>query len=245
MTIVMNHVTRINGAGSSAPKMVLNDVSMAFPEGLTMGILSVRGMGKSSLIRVLAGVLPTTYGQVLRRGLVSFPIGSFGWMHRHMSGRENMRFIARIYNLEPRPIVDFVGDVSGLGPSYDQPVASYSGEKRARLAFSASYAIPFDIYLADEFMIGGPPPFRDLCRTLVRERQRNATFILATRSPALVRLFCDNAAVLHEGQITQYASVRDAVSEHARLVEAHLDSTPDETPTPDPGFWSEETTHAA
>ncbi len=246
MTIALDHVTRFNGTGSVAPRCVLNDVSFMFPSGKTTGLLALRGSGKSTLIKILAGTLPVTGGRVHRRGLVSFPIGSFGWMHRHMTGRENLNFISRIYGLNPRPMLEFVADVSGLGAALEMPVASYSGEKRARLSFATSFAIPFDVYLADEYIIGGPPGFRDICRTIVRERQKQATFILATRSPALVRLFCDTAGVLHEGKIRMCDTVQDAVAEHAMLSEsAALDKPDDPEQHLDPGFWTEEFSDAA
>jgi capsular polysaccharide transport system ATP-binding protein len=246
VTIELEHVTRFNGIGGIAPHCVLDDVTFTFPSGRTTGILGLRGSGKTTLIRLLAGTLPPTGGRIRRRGLVSFPIGSFGWMHRHMTGRENLHFLARIYGLDARPIIDFVAAVSGLGAALEMPVQSYSGEKRARLSFSACYAIPFDVYLADEFLIGGPPGFRDVCRTMARERQQGATFILATRSPALIRLFCDTACILDGGSIRMCATVHDAVAEHAALNEAAAAHEPDDgEQNHDPGFWTEDVSHAA
>jgi capsular polysaccharide transport system ATP-binding protein len=217
MPIGLDHVTHINGRGSRLPHLVLDDVSLDFPAGQTVGILGPRGSGKSTLIRVLGGAVKPTSGRIKRQGSVSFPIGSFRWMHRFLTGRENVRFLARVYDLDPAPIVDFVAEATGLGAAYDQPIIGYSGDKRARLAFAASYAIPFDVYLGDEALIGGPPGFRDKVKEMTRARQRESSFVVATRSPAIVRMFCDVAGILYAGKIRLCDSVQEAVNEFVAL----------------------------
>lgn len=217
MSVTLDRVSRINGLDNGHHHVVLNDVSLAFPEGRSIGILGTRGSGKSTLVRLLTGALRPTAGQVVRHGRVSFPIGSFGWMSRFMTGRENLRFLARLYGLREAPMIEAIAAIAGLGPALDQLVGGYSGEKRARLAFATSYVVPFDVYVADEYLIGGPPGFRDTCKDLVRQRQRNSTIILATRSPAVVRLFCDIAGVMHNGRIEFHETVQDAVMAHAAL----------------------------
>lgn len=242
MTIALERVTRINGLDNGHRHLVLDDVSLTFPEGRSIGILGTRGSGKSSLIKVLGGVLRPTAGKVVRHRRVSFPVGSFGWMNRYMTGRENLRFLARLYGIPENPIIDFVEEVSGLGRALDQYVGAYSGEKRSRLAFATSYAVPFDTYLADEFLVGGPPDFRDICKDLVRQRQRHSTFILATRSPALVRMYCDIGGILHEGRIQLYDSVQDAVMEYSALMAMQsTDEGADAAASkmPAEGFWNE------
>jgi capsular polysaccharide transport system ATP-binding protein len=244
MTITLDRVTRINGLDNGHLSLVLDNVSVAFPEGRSIGILGTRGAGKTTLVRLLAGVLRPTAGRVLRHGRVSFPIGSFGWMNRFMTGRENLRFLARLYGLPPQRLIEDVATISGLGVALDQYVGAYSGDKRSRLAFATSYAVPFEVYLADEYLIGGPPGFRDVCKNLVRSRQRASTVILVTRSPAIVRMFCDVAGVLHDGQLRLYDDVQDAVLEHASLSAAMASANgagaeePAETAAS--GFWDEE-----
>lgn len=241
MTVVFERVSRINGLDNGFQHVVLNDISLTFPGGRSIGILGTRGSGKSTLIKLLSGSVRPTSGKVLCEGRVSFPVGSFGWMNRFMTGRENLRFLAQLYGIPPALIIDFVVEFSGLGYAIDQLVGAYSGEKRARLAFATSYAVPFDIYLADEYLIGGPPGFRDLCKTMVRQRQRHSTFILVTRSPALVRMFCDVGGVMHNGTLRLFETVQDAVLEFAAVTA--LATTPAETDSDadyETGFWDAE-----
>ena len=242
MTISLHRVTRINGLDGSHPHVVLKDVSLTFPADATIGVLGLRGSGKSTVVKLLTGALQPTHGLVRRHGRVSFPIGSFGWMNRYMTGRENIHFLARLYGLDAGPIIDFIDEAAGLGSAFDQNVAAYSGDKRSRLAFAAAYAFPFDVYVADEFLIGGPPGFRDICKSLVRARQGGSTIILFTRSPSLVRLFCTVGGVMHDGGITLYDHVEDAIGHFYELDSIERDRT---AGLPEPvgdeaGFWSEE-----
>ncbi len=245
MTVELDRVTRINGLDNGHQHVVLHDVSLHFPTGRTIGILAPRGSGKSTLVRLLTGALKPTSGRVRRHGRVSFPIGSFGWMNRFMTGRENLRFLAQLYGIDERPLVDFVAEASGLGRALDQYVGAYSGDKRARLAFATCYAVPFDVYVGDEHLIGGPPGFRDLCKDLVRQRQRDSTIILATRSPSLVRMFCDVGAVMHNGRIEVFDTVQDAVLQYTALTAMQdIDAGPGPESGPGgpdaTGFWGEE-----
>jgi capsular polysaccharide transport system ATP-binding protein len=97
-------------------------------------------------------------------------------------------------------------------------IATYSGEKRVRLGFTLSYALPFDTYLADEHVVGGPAGFRDRCKQLARERLSQSTLILATRSPAMLRLFCDTAFILDHARITPCDSIEQAVTRYNAIV---------------------------
>jgi capsular polysaccharide transport system ATP-binding protein len=77
--------------------------------------------------------------------------------------------------------------------------------------FTTAYALPFDIYLADESVIGGPPGFRDWCERLVDARRREATLVFTTKRPRMLRRFADTGAILSDARLTTYESVRDTI----------------------------------
>lgn len=220
MGIRLDNVTRINGRGSVVPHVVLDSASFEFPAGKTIGILGPRGSGKSTLIRMLAGDLMPDRGIIRRSGLISHPVASLHWLNRFMTGRENASFICRLYGFEPKPVVDFMAGISALGPSLDLPLTTYSGEKRARFGFALTYAMPFETYIADEVLVGGPPWFRAACRDMLHARQKTSSFVLATRSPGMVRSFCDVAAILHKGQLKLCNSINEAIAEFKELSDA-------------------------
>src|SRR5213083_2231930 len=98
---------RVRGGGRKA---VLDNVSLTFEAGHNIGILGVNGAGKSTLIRLLAGSELPDRGVVRRHARVSFPLGFGGTFHGTLSGRENVRFIARVYGANVRPTMRYVED---------------------------------------------------------------------------------------------------------------------------------------
>src|SRR3954471_270629 len=138
---------RVRGGGR---KVVLDDVSLTFEAGHNFGILGVNGAGKSTLIRLLAGSELPDHGVVQRHARVSFPLGFGGTFHGALSGRENVRFIARVYGANVRHIMRYVEDFAELDGYFDMPVNTYSAGMRARLAFGTCLAIDFEVYLIDE-----------------------------------------------------------------------------------------------
>jgi len=124
-------------------KIVLDHVSTVFG-GCSYGLLGVNGAGKSTTLRLLAGTELPNAGKVRRSVRVSWPLGFAGGFHPLMSGRENVRFVARIYGQNVREVLDFVEDFSELGDYLDAPIKTYSSGMMARLAFGLSMAVLFD-----------------------------------------------------------------------------------------------------
>jgi capsular polysaccharide transport system ATP-binding protein len=210
--IVLDRVSkRYKSHGSGHSKLVLDELSAVFEPGKTVGILGRRGTGKSTLIRLIAGSVPPDSGRVLRQGRVSFLVGTAGPFVSTMTGRENVWFTARIYGADAREVIRFVEAHSGIGTDFDKPFSAYTGDKRSRLLFTTAYALPFDIYLADESVIGGPPGFRDWCERLVDARRREATLVFTTKRPRMLRRFADTGAILSDARLTTYDSVRDTI----------------------------------
>src|SRR5664279_1849203 len=132
-------------------KVVLNHVSINFEAGHSYGILGVNGAGKSTLVRILAGTELPNAGRVRRSVRVSWPLG-FAGMHPGMTGRENVRFIARAYGENIKRTVEFVEDFAEIGHYMDAKVRTYSSGMLQRVAFGLSMAIRFDCYLIDEVL---------------------------------------------------------------------------------------------
>src|SRR5271163_646703 len=111
----------LDGVSKSYPtvhggrRVVLDNVSAAFPAGSNVGILGGNGAGKSTLIRLLAGSEMPDRGRVRRGSRVSFPLGYGGTFHGSLSGRENVAFIARVCGANLRETIDYVIEFSELG----------------------------------------------------------------------------------------------------------------------------------
>ena len=139
---------------------VLSGVSFTVSPGEKVAVLGRKGAGKSTLIRLIAGVELPTLGTIDRQMTVSWPVGLTGGIGGSMTGNDNIRMICRLYN-KPFPIIrDYVEDFAQLGKYLSEPVRSYSAGMRARLNFAVSLAIDFDCYLVDEIISVGDQRFQ-------------------------------------------------------------------------------------
>lgn len=214
-------------------RRVFERLDAAFPREASIGILGARGAGKSTLIRLIGGATLPDRGKIRRLGSVSPPIANTQAYHAALTGRENLHFVARVHGFDGDAAAHFVGRFAQMEEELDQPLSSYTRERRSRFLFAASYALPFDIFLADEALFGGSGAFRARCAELVQARRAHATLIFTTRSPQMLRRFADMGAVLHEGRLHMFDRIGDAI----RLFRTIDDGPASET---DDGFDEED-----
>ncbi len=202
---------------SAGVNTVLNNVSVTFPVGKSVGILGLNGAGKSTLIRIIGDAEPPDSGYVQRSGRVSWPLGYTGGFQPNLTARENARFVARIYGESPKYIEAFTKEFSELGDYFDVPLRSYSAGMRSRFAFSVSLACNFDYYLVDEALETGDARYKEKFRLAFEERRATASVILVSHNEQTIRRNCDMAAILHDGQLTLYDDLKDALQFYSFL----------------------------
>jgi capsular polysaccharide transport system ATP-binding protein len=186
---------------------VFRDVSFRLERGENLGILGRNGAGKSTLIRLISGAESPTSG-VVRRGMrVSWPLAFSGAFQSHLTGLDNLKFVCRIYGVDYRPLVPFVEQFTELGIYFREPVAHYSSGMLTRLAFALSMAIEFDCFLIDEAMVVGDVRFHERCHIELFHKRKDRAFILVTHDAKVIKLYCKNACVLHEGRLLPFPSV--------------------------------------
>ncbi|MCI4660673.1 MAG: ABC transporter ATP-binding protein [Neomegalonema sp.] len=190
--------------------VILNDATFVVPRGVNLGILGNNGAGKSTLLRMFSGVEKPDSGEIVRRARISWPIGFSGALSKTLSGEENVRLIARFYGRDPAEICAFVADFSELGDYFQMPINTYSSGMRARLAFAASLAIDFDIYLVDEVISTGDRSFREKCEAAFKMRSHYSTVIMVSHQTKTIEDMCDAVAVMHHGNLHFFDDVNDA-----------------------------------
>ncbi len=195
----------------SGRRIILDNVSAVFPRGKNVGILGKNGAGKSTLLRLIGGVEAPDQGKIVRNAKVSFPIGFSGGFHMGLSGRENLRFISRIYEVDFNKVLDFVQDFAELGEYIDMPVKTYSSGMRAKLAFGLSMAIEFECYLIDEVTAVGDASFKRKCHSAFAQRRANSSVIMVSHSISTIKLYCETAAVLSEQNLVFFDSLEEAI----------------------------------
>ncbi|HET9868323.1 MAG TPA: ABC transporter ATP-binding protein [Nitrospira sp.] len=194
----------------SGPVHVLRDVNLTVRPGERVGILGRNGAGKSTLIRLMSGAELPTSG-VVRRGMsVSWPLAFGGAFQGSLTGYDNLRFICRIYGVDPENKIGFVEEFSELGLYLREPVKTYSSGMRARLAFAISMVIEFDCFLIDEIVSVGDARFHEKCHHELFERRGDRAMIIVSHDPLYIREHCTRASVLSAGHLYHAASLDEA-----------------------------------
>jgi len=198
-------------------RVILDNVSAVFPTGKSVGILGLNGAGKSTLIRIIGDAEPVDSGRVTSQGRISWPLGYSGGFQSSLTARENARFVARIYGEDTRYIEEFTYEFSELGDYFDVPLKNYSAGMRGRFAFSVSLACDFDYYLVDEALETGDARYKEKFRKAFEEKKASSSVILVSHNEDTVRRNCDMAAILQDGQLVLYDTIKEAMQNYKIL----------------------------
>lgn len=201
----------------SATKSVLEGVSFTVNPRDRVALLGRNGAGKSTLIRLIGGVEMPTKGKIKRSMSCSWPLGFNGGFQGSLTGYDNARFIARIYDKPYSEMRDFIEEFTELGSQLKMPVKVYSSGMRARLAFALSLAIEFDCYLIDEVIMVGDQSFQKKCRQEFFEKRDDRALLLASHGLKTIKRYCNRAIVLHNQRATLYEDVNEAVAVYESL----------------------------
>jgi capsular polysaccharide transport system ATP-binding protein len=179
---------------------VIDGVSFEVGQGDKVAVLGKNGAGKSTLVKLIGGVEPPTSGSIERGLFMSWPLGFSGGFEIGMSGIDNIRFIARVYQREVEDLIAFVDDFAELGRNLLLPVKNYSSGMRMRLAFALTLAIDFECFLIDEVISVGDQRFHRKCYDALFVQRAHRAMILVSHDIHTIRSFCSKALVLKGGR---------------------------------------------
>ena len=133
-----------------------------------------------------------------------------GLVSRH-SGRENSRYIARLYGLDPDYVEAFCRWLCDLDEYWEMPVGTYSSGMRGRLSFALLLALDFDMYLIDEGMPGNTDvEFNRKAGSLLQERLEKTSIVIVSHQPETLEKYAKSAAVLRDGQLIMFDTLEEA-----------------------------------
>ncbi|WP_249824481.1 ABC transporter ATP-binding protein [Escherichia coli] len=185
---------------------MFKDLNIAFPSDKSIALLGRNGAGKSTLLRVIGGIDRPDKGTVITDKTISWPVGLSGGFQGSLTGRENVKFVARLYSKanELKNKIEFVEEFSELGKYFDMPIKTYSSGMRSRLGFGLSMAFNFDYYLVDEITAVGDARFKEKCAKLFKAKHSEFNFIMVSHSLHSLKEFCDVAIYLGRNNMVYY-----------------------------------------
>jgi len=214
---------RLNQVGMDYPvrggmRPVLRAISFDLYPGDKLGIFGRNGAGKSTLIRLIGGAEHPCTGTIERAMSVSWPLAFTGAFQASLTGRDNVRFISRIYRSDFARNIAAVQDFAELGVYLDEPVKTYSSGMQARLAFALSMIIEFDCFLIDEVGTVGDLRFRRKCEDELFSKRADRAMILVSHEVNYIKDHCNRFAILENGFIQFYTTFDEAYSEFGMLM---------------------------
>jgi ABC-2 type transport system ATP-binding protein len=193
----------------------LRDVRFEVPVGSTLALIGQNGSGKSTMLKVIAGILRPTQGVVRARGRIAGLLELGAGFHPELTGRENVYLNAAFLGLsraETDRAYDEIVAFAELEDFMDTAVKFYSSGMLVRLGFSCAVHVEPEIILIDEVIAVGDEAFQARCLDRVRTFQREGrSIVLVTHTLDLVRQLCDQAVMLDHGLVHAIGSPDDVV----------------------------------
>jgi ABC-type polysaccharide/polyol phosphate transport system ATPase subunit len=183
----------------------VKNVSLEVPRGQMLGVIGRNGSGKSTMLKIVAGVYLPTHGKVEVRGTLAPLIELGAGFHHDLTGRENILLNGLLMGYAKREMLEReerIIDFAEIGDFIDAPVKQYSSGMYMRLAFAVATEIDPDILLIDEILAVGDAAFQQKCLERLQSfRQAGKTIIFVSHSMDEVARLCDRTVLLDQGTI--------------------------------------------
>ena len=184
---------------------VLREVDLDIAPGESVGVIGRNGIGKSTLLKLVAGIIPPQAGRIEVGGVVAPLLELGAGFHIDFTGRENIEMQGALYGLTPAEIAarfDEIVAFSELSDYIEMPVRTYSSGMFMRLAFSIAAHVEADVLLLDEVLAVGDVAFQRKCVTRIQElRSRGSTLLFVSHSREAVEQVCDRCILLDHGAV--------------------------------------------
>ena len=183
----------------------LEDVSFELRSGQTLGIIGINGAGKTTMLRILNGLIKPDRGKITLRGRVGALIALGAGFNPILTGRENIYINAAVLGFSKRQVDGLLNDIieyADIGDFIDTPVQNYSSGMRVRLGFAVAAYLSPDVFLIDEVLAVGDYAFREKSfARVIRLCKSGAGVVFVSHNMAAILTICDRVLWLDHGQI--------------------------------------------
>ena len=204
----------------------LRHVSFSIAPGEAVGVIGSNGTGKSTLLRLLAGVYIPDEGYVVRRGKVAPLIALSAGFSGDLTGRENVQLVASLHGMSKQTLrakFDEIVAFAEIADHIDTPVRHYSSGMKVRLGFSVISQLEHPILLVDEALAVGDKRFRKKCyKTIRRLLSEGRTLVLVSHSEKDLTKFCTRGLYLNAGELVVDGNVEDALAAYQQVEDAKV-----------------------
>ena len=181
----------------------LNGVSFNVEKGRTVGVIGTNGSGKSTILKIITGVLTPSAGEVKVNGTVSALLELGAGFNMEYNGLENIYMNGTMMGFTRQQMEEKLPEIlafADIGDFVDQPVKSYSSGMFVRLAFALAINVEPDILIVDEALSVGDVFFQAKCYHKMEEiRKRGTTIVMVTHDMSSIIKYCDKVVLLNHG----------------------------------------------
>jgi ABC-type polysaccharide/polyol phosphate transport system ATPase subunit len=197
-------------------------VSFQISKGEVVGIIGRNGSGKSTILKLVAGVYAPTSGRVEVNGSIAPLIELGAGFHHELTGRENILLNGLLLGLSKRQVQEREAKIiefAELGEFIDSPIKQYSSGMYMRLAFSVATEVDPDILIVDEILGVGDGGFREKCFERIRQfRNSGKTILMVSHDMGTMSSFCSRLLLIHHGKIVEHGEPSRVVARYEELL---------------------------
>lgn len=201
--------------------MALSDVNLEILKGDVFGIVGLNGSGKSTMLKIISGILKPTQGQVLTQGTIAPLIELGAGFDMELTARENIYLNGAVLGYGREFIkekFDEIVEFSELAGFLDVPMKNYSSGMVARVAFSIATIVQPDILIVDEILAVGDFKFQKKCTMRIKTMMANGTtVILVSHNIDQIEKLCKHVAWLHNGRIKMIGKVDEVCKRYKKI----------------------------
>ena len=220
----------------------LNGVNMEICQGETVGIIGTNGSGKSTILKIITGVLNPTEGKITRNGRISALLELGAGFNMEYNGIENVYLNGTMMGFTDKEIEERLPKIlefADIGDYVYQPVKTYSSGMFVRLAFAVAINIDPEILIVDEALSVGDVFFQAKCYRKFEEfKEMGKTIIFVSHDLSSISKYCDRVYLLNKGDLLGEGSPRDMIDAYKRVLvgQYEVEEVPDTNLLDDAGI---------